>query len=159
MTSKMYRKITTAILCVSLISSPATLYAQDTSGDDTVYKLDLRITSLSEGTPAPFSGILLTTDSLTKMQVEFEKKIASMSIDLSYKDKAHKLEILSLNNRIEQEVLFRTTQINMRDAYIEELEAKFLEKDDLSPWWITASFTVGCLTTIAIAYSLQPAYN
>ena len=159
MTLKMYNKITTVLLCVSLIVTPSFLFAQTSEDTDTAYKLDLRITSLDKGQSAPFTGILLTTDSLTKMQLEFEKKIATMEVDFLYKKKQHTLQVSMLEGKLEREILFRTSQLEMRDEYIRELESKHLDKDDLSPWWITASFVVGCLTTIAIAYSLQPAYN
>jgi len=154
---KKNKSLIASLLCLSIIFASVPSYASNITSS-VGYKLDLRITTLTLGQEAPFSGVLLTTDSLTKMQLEFDKKIAEMTVDIEYKQRMYDLQLSILNKKLEQETLFRNTQINMRDSYIEELELKFLEKDDWSPLWYTTSFLVGCLTTIAIAYSLKPAY-
>ena len=51
---------------------------------DSEEKLDLRIVELDEGSPAPFDGLLLTSDLLTKMEVTSEKKLEEMKIEYDY---------------------------------------------------------------------------
>ena len=114
---------------------------------------------MNKGEVAPFAGVLLTTDSLTKMQLEFEKKIEEMEIKARYNEERYQLHLGTLGEKLQQESLFRRNEIELRDSYIQDLEEKYLEKDNLSPWWMIGSFAMGCLTTIAIAYSLQGAYK
>ena len=155
MALKMCRNLLISVLCINITLFSCPVLAETTSG----YKLDLRITSVLEGETVPFTGILLTTDSMTKIKLDFEKQLAELNLQFEYSKKESLLKLTVLEDRLEQETSFRITQIELRDAYIKELETKFLEKDDFSPWWITASFLVGCLTTIAIAYSLESAYR
>ena len=157
----MFKNTLSFLLSVSVILASFPAYSS-TSTEENPFpelSLDLRISSIKIGEKAPFGGILLTPDSLTKMQLEFEKRIETLEIKAKYDEEGYQLHIGSLGDRLEQESLFRRNEIDLRDAYIEQLEEKYLEKDNMSPWLLGGSFIVGCLTTIAIAYSLQGAYK
>lgn len=157
----MLNKALSLLLSLSVIFTPIAAYSQDTATNPGIpdVTLDLRIVSLDEGESAPFTGLLLTTDSLTKMQLEFERKVKEMETKAKYDEERYQLHLGMLNQKLQQESLFRRNEVELRNSYIEELEEKFLEKDSLSPWWMIGSFAMGCLTTIAIAYSLQGAYK
>lgn len=157
----MLNRTLSLLVSLSIVFTPFVAYSQNTATNPGVpdVTLDLRIISLDEGEVAPFTGILLTTDSLTKMQLEFEKKVKEMEIQARYNEERYQLHLGSLGEKLQQESIFRRNEIELRDSYIEDLEEKYLEKDNLSPWWMIGSFAMGCLTTIAIAYSLQGAYK
>ena len=157
----MLNRALSLLVSLSIILTPFVAHSQDTAANPGVpeVSLDLRIITLEKGETAPFKGILLTTDSLTKMQLDFEKRVREMEIQAKYSEDRYQLQISSLGLRLEQESLFRRNEVELRDAYITDLEEKYLEKDNLSPWWMIGSFAIGCLTTIAIAYSLQGAYK
>ena len=157
----MLNRTLSLLVSLSIIFTPFAAHSQSTATNPGIpdVTLDLRIVSLDEGEVAPFAGLLLTTDSLTKMQLEFEKKVKEMEIQARYNEERYQLHLGSLGEKLQQESIFRRNEIELRDSYIEDLEEKYLEKDNLSPWWMIGSFAMGCLTTIAIAYSLQGAYK
>lgn len=157
----MLNRTLSLLVSLSIVFTPFVAYSQSTATNPGVpdVTLDLRIVSLDEGEVAPFAGVLLTTDSLTKMQLEFEKKVKEMEIQARYDEERYQLHLGTLGEKLQQESIFRRNEIELRDSYIQDLEEKYLEKDNLSPWWMIGSFAMGCLTTIAIAYSLQGAYK
>jgi len=157
----MYKKTLSLLVSISIVFTPMTAYSQDVEPEPSSVEavLDLRVTAIKEGEVAPFGGVLLTTDSLTKMQAEFERKIAEMEVSAKYSNERYMLHLQTLNDRLTQESLFRRNEVELRESYIEELEEKYLEKDNLSPWMMAGTFILGCLTTIAIAYSLEGAYK
>lgn len=120
--------------------------------------LDLRIGTLKKGQKSPFDGILLTPDSLTKIQLDYEKKIEELEFTLKYDKLNLQLQLDSTKKLLSFEKTFHAEQMLLKNKYISELETRLVEKDSYTPAWVAGGFLVGCLTTIAIAYSLKAAY-
>ena len=121
------------------------------------FRLDLRIEVLDLGMEAPFSGILLTTDSLTKMQLAHKEELALLRSERDYMEQKFNLKLDALLSSWQNEKTLYAAELNAKRNYIEQLEEKTLETSDWTPVYIVSSFIVGAITTIAITYALKPA--
>lgn len=123
---------------------------------DSEEKLDLRIVELDEGSPAPFDGLLLTSDLLTKMEVTSEKKLEEMKIEYDYSILLNDALLQSISERYTIENDFLKKRIAANEEYIQKLESR-------SSSWLEYRFIggiiLGCAATVAIAYSLEGAYR
>jgi hypothetical protein len=124
---------------------------------DMDFRLDLRIEVLDMGMAAPFSGILLTTDSLTKMQLDFKEDLALLKNERDFMEQKFNLEMRAVLASWQNEKTLYTSQLSARQDYIEQLEEKLLETDDWTPVYVFSSFVVGAITSIAITYALTGA--
>jgi len=121
---------------------------------DLDFRLDLRIEVLDFGMPAPFSGFLLTSDALTKMQLEHDKELSLIKNEKNYLEQGFSLQIQAILASWQNEKLLYTTELNAKRNYIEELEEKLVGTSDWTPAYILGSFVVGAVTTVAITYAL-----
>jgi hypothetical protein len=124
---------------------------------DMDFRLDLRIEVLDIGMAAPFSGILMTTDSLTKLQLDHKEKLALLQNERDYMEQKFNLEFQALMASWQNEKTLFNAELSAKRNYIEQLEEKTLETSDWTPVYIVSSFVVGAITTIAITYALKPA--
>ncbi len=124
---------------------------------DIDFRLDLRIEVLDLGMEAPFSGILFTTDSLTKMQLKHKEELALLQNERDYMEQKFNLEMQAVLASWQNEKTLYAAELSAKRNYIEELEEKTLETSDWTPVYIVSSFVVGAITTIAITYALKPA--
>lgn len=124
---------------------------------DMDFRLDLRIEALDLGMAAPFSGILLTTDSLTKIQLDHKEELAMLRNERDYMEQKFNLEFQSMMALWQNEKTLYTTELSIKRDYIEVLEERTLETSDWTPVYIVSSFVVGAVTTIAITYALTGA--
>lgn len=131
----------------------------DTHNDalDMDFRLDLRITVLDLGMSAPFSGILLTTDSLTKMQLKHKEDLALLQNERDYMEQKFNLEMQAVLASWQNEKNLYAAELSAKRNYIEQLEEKTLETSDWTPVYIVGSFVVGAVTSIAITYALTGA--
>ena len=121
---------------------------------DLDFRLDLRIEVLDFGMIAPFSGFLLTSDALTKMQLEHDKELSLIKNEKNYLEQGFSLQIQAILASWQNEKLLYTTELNAKRNYIEELEEKLVGTSDWTPAYILGSFVVGAVTTVAITYAL-----
>ena len=141
-------KLISLFLCVTIISTPAYSLAQEP---------DYRITSVEENQPAPFKGILLTQDSLAKIESDLRTKVKVCENDCKLKLDELKL----LHNRdillIESEAKGLSQIIKTKDSRIAELE-KIVE-DSNNSWTVplvaVASFVLGVTVTVGITYAVN----
>ena len=124
---------------------------------DMDFRLDLRLEVLDMGMEAPFSGILFTTDSLTKMQLDHKEDLALLQNERDYMEQKFNLEIQAVMASWQNERTLYAAELSAKRNYIEQLEEKTLETSDWTPVYIVSSFVVGAITTIAITYALKPA--
>jgi len=124
---------------------------------DMDFRLDLRLEVLDLGMEAPFSGILFTTDSLTKMQLDHKEELALLQNERDYMEQKFNLEIQAVMASWQNERTLYAAELSAKRNYIEQLEEKTLETSDWTPVYIVSSFVVGAITTIAITYALKPA--
>ena len=124
---------------------------------DMDFRLDLRLEVLDMGMEAPFSGILFTTDSLTKMQLDHKEDLALLQNERDYMEQKFNLEMQAVMASWQNERRLYAAELSAKRNYIEQLEEKTLETSDWTPVYIVSSFVVGAITTIAITYALKPA--
>ena len=113
------------------------------------------IVSLKAGDPAPFDGVLLTTDAAAQiavdkkfedaeceLRIEYELQMQQQhyELQLSYKD----IEIMSWKDRYESMMILKTTEIErLQDLVIKQNPSK-------EPWMVALGFGIGTLTSIGI---------
>jgi len=136
------------VILISILLMSSTAEAED--------KLDLRIVELDEGVVAPFSGLLLTSDLLTKIEVTSEKKLEELKIEHDYSILMNDALLQSITDRYNIENDFLKKRIEVKDKYIKELESS---GDSWLEYRFIGGLVLGCAATIAIAYSLEGAYK
>ncbi len=145
-------------LVASLFAAPSA------SAEDTVppapllsANLDLRITGLEKGKPAPFTGILLTPDSMAK--IEYDSKL-----ELSLVKNKHMFESRRLQLKLETQEVLRLSERKMYEEIfvsqlnrIEALEQIAIDKrpDWVLPVAILTSFIIGTGVTVGITYAVN----
>tara|TARA_Y100000310_G_scaffold96596_1_gene94340 strand:+ start:3384 stop:3878 length:495 start_codon:yes stop_codon:yes gene_type:complete len=134
--------------------------AEETLDDDVLdldFRLDLRIEVLDMGMEAPFSGILFTTDALTKMQLSYDKELSLLKNEKEYMQAKFGLQLQALMASWQNEKMLYTAELNAKRNYIEDLEEKLIGTSDWTPAYMIGSFIVGAATTIAITYAITGA--
>ena len=124
---------------------------------DLDFRLDLRIEVLDMGMEAPFSGILFTTDALTKMQLSYDKELSLLKNKNEYLQARFGLQLQALMASWQNEKMLYTAELNAKRNYIEDLEEKLIGTSDWTPAYMIGSFIVGAATTIAITYAITGA--
>lgn len=118
---------------------------------------DLRVTTLNQGQKAPFSGLLLTPDSLSKIESQNKQKLLLLEND--YKFKLSRCEL-----KLDSEVALRISEQKMHEEIfnsqlrrIETLEQIAMEKkpDWVLPVAILGAFVVGVGATVGITYAVN----
>ena len=144
------KKIITTVLSVCLLAHPALVQAQDTNPD-------LSITKVAKGEKAPFAGILLTPDSLFKIESDYELKIDLLKSE-------HKFDLERLKLHLDTAESLRGSEKKMYEEIfssqlrrIETLEQISMNK---RPSWvlpvaILSSFVVGAGITVGITYAVN----
>ena len=146
------KNIIVMLLSVGLIISPTIAHADEES-----VVPDLRITELAQGERAPFAGILLTPDSLTKIENDAKLKISLL-------ENTHKFDLQKLQLQIDSEKALRLSERQMHEEIfqsqirrIESLEQIAINKrpDWVLPVAILTSFVVGAGVTVGITYAVN----
>lgn len=146
------RNIITALVLTGLIINPAIAHA-----DESNVVPDLRITELALNQRAPFAGILLTPDSLTKIENDAKLKISLL-------ENNHKFDLQKLQLQIDTEKALRLSERQMHEDIfqsqirrIESLEQIAINKrpDWVLPVAILTSFVVGAGVTVGITYAVN----
>lgn len=118
---------------------------------------DYRITSVQKSQPAPFTGILLTQDSLAKIESDLQTKVKICKNNCTLQLE----EIKLLHNRdillVQSEVDSLNQIIKTKDSRVIELE-KIIE-DNSNSWTVplvaVASFVLGVTMTVGITYAVN----
>ena len=146
------KNIIAILLSVGLIISPTMAHAEEEN-----VVPDLRITELAQGDRAPFAGILLTPDSLTKIENDTKLKISLL-------ENNHKFDLQKLQLQIDAEKTLRLSARQMHEQIfqsqirrIESLEEIAINKrpDWVLPVAILTSFVVGAGVTVGITYAVN----
>ena len=119
--------------------------------------LDLRVTDLDEGAAAPFAGILLTGDAMTKIRYDHALSLSLAESNFNFSLQRVQLQLdaeqaLRLSERTMHEEIF---QSQLRR--IESLEEIAINKrpDWVLPVAILTSFVVGAGVTVGITYAVN----
>ena len=137
-----------------MVASPITAYADETEAPVVP---DLRITGLSQGERAPFTGILLTPDALSKVENDAKLEISLLKTQ-------HEFGIQRLQLKLDAEQALRSSEKKLHEDLfqsqlrrIESLEEIAINKrpDWVLPVAILTSFVVGSAVTVGITYAVN----
>ena len=147
----MWSKITSLILCFSLVYAPVCL------AEDPLPKR--KITGLSKGEHAPYTGVLL--DNIAAARVFSDKKYLEEQFDLKLqyelgKQKA-KLDLTIQSQKASLDALQEkhATLMNIKDEEIKRLSDLAAGKEDYTTWWAVGGVLVGISLTIAVVYAID----
>ena len=152
------KKMFTFIMALSFLSYSTPAFSEEPPPPAPLtLNLDLRVTPLVLGQSAPFPGILLTTDAMTKMQYDH-------SFEISLLKNTHNYNVRSLQLRFDAEHSLRQTEKELYETLlvsrlerIQKLEELAITKrpDWVMPVAILSSFVVGAAVTVGITYAVN----
>ena len=123
--------------------------------EDTEYETNYDVTSIKAGDPAPFDGVLLSTEAAAKIAVDRKFADASCDLRIGYElhlqEEKYKLqldfkdiELQSWKDKHESMMILKTAE-NAR------LEKLILEQNPTKePWMVALGFGIGTLTSLGI---------
>ena len=157
------KRLIATIVATSLLLSSSPAFCEDvtppapTPPAPLTLNLDLRVAPLTLGQEAPFSGVLLTTDAMTKMQYDH-------SLELSLLKSQHDFSLQTLQLQFDAEQSLRQTERSLHETIlssrlerIQNLEELAIAKrpDWVLPVAILGSFVVGAAVTVGITYAVN----
>jgi len=148
----MWSKIISLILCFSLVYTPVCL-AENTPIPKG------KITGLSKGEHAPYTGVLL--DNIAAAKIFSDKKYLKEQFDLKLqyelgKQKARlDLTIQSQKASLDSLQEKHTTLMKLKDDEIKRLSDLAAGKEDYTTWWTVGGVIVGIGLTIAVVYAVD----
>ena len=148
----MWNRIISLILCFSLVYAPVCL-AEDTPIPKG------KITGLSKGEHAPYTGVLL--DNIAAAKIFSDKKYfeEQWELKLQYelgKQKA-RLDLTIQSQKASLDALQEkhTTLMKLKDDEIKRLSDLAAGKEDYTTWWAVGGVVVGIGLTIAVVYAVD----
>ena len=148
----MWNRIISLILCFSLVYAPVCL-AENTPIPKG------KITGLSKGEHAPYTGVLL--DNIAAAKVFSDKKYLEEQFELKLqyelgKQKARlDLTIQSQKASLDSLQEKHTTLMKLKDDEIKRLSDLAAGKEDYTTWWAAGGIIVGIGLTIAVVYAVD----
>ena len=116
-----------------------------------------KYTELKQGEPAPYTGILLTKESIAKIYADQESEIAKLKIDHEYQLNASILSAKAkydlLDTRYKLDIEMYQAMIENRDNAIKKLPA--YSQGYKADWSMIGGFVLGSTLTVGIVYSLN----
>ena len=147
------KNIIATALALCLAVSPLVANADDS----TPVVPDLRITGLAKDERAPFTGVLLTPDALSKIENDAKLEISLLKTQ-------HEFSLQRLQLKLDAESALRISEKKLHDDIfqsqlrrIESLEEIAINKrpDWVLPVAILTSFVVGAGVTVGITYAVN----
>jgi len=135
-------------MSIAMFVAPITSIAQEG---------DFRITGVKKGQKAPFTGILLTKDSLSKIESDLNLKIDlcenKCKLDLEAMALSHSKDVSILRAEIDGLTQF----VDVKNKRIKALEEVIHERDAswFTPVVAISSFILGVITTVGITYAVN----
>ena len=141
-------KLLSILLSMAMFVAPITAIAQEG---------DFRITGVKKGQKAPFAGILMTKDSLTKIESDLKLKISlcenKCKLDLEAMALSHSKDVSILKAEVDGLTQF----VDVKNRRIRALEEVIHERDAswFTPVVAISSFVLGVITTVGITYAVN----
>ena len=141
-------KLLSILLSMVMFVAPITAIAQEG---------DFRITGVKKGQKVPFTGILMTKDSLTKIESDLNLKIDlcenKCKLDLEAMALSHSKDVSILKAEIDGLSQF----VDVKNKRIRALEEVIHERDAswFTPVVAISSFVLGVITTVGITYAVN----
>ena len=157
----MMNKLIAALCTFLLITTPVLVHADVSSPESTL--TPGKVTQLSEGQSAPFSGILLSDDAAARLygDLKFTEKECQLRLDRELKLNTTQLtaQLDALKLRFDVEVTRSESLLSIKNERI-----KFLE-DNWSPpawyesgeFWFALGVASGILVTVGAGYAIGQA--
>jgi hypothetical protein len=141
----MVKKILSLYL-ISFLILPSLAIAEEPTYD---------VTTIKEGDPAPFDGVLLTHEAAAKIVVEKKFEDAECDLRIGYELTMQEyrfelqlqtkdVELMSWKDRYEQMMILKTSE----NDRLQELVLK--RKPGNEPWMVALGFGIGTLTSLGI---------
>ena len=141
----MVKKILSLYL-VSFLILPSLAIAEESTYD---------VTTIKQGDPAPFDGVLLTHEAAAKIVVEKKFEDAECDLRIGYELTMQEyrfelqlqtkdIELMSWKDRYEQMMILKTSE----NDRLQELVLK--RKPGNEPWMVALGFGIGTLTSLGI---------
>ena len=153
----MKNKILSILLSVVLICLPFSVYAGEADPDDSLIN-DGKVTVLSQGAKAPFTGILFDIPAATKLKLdkEFAQKEFELKLDLEKKllTTEHNLKLGIVQTNFDSLKTKHDTLMNIKSEEIDRLQE--LIKDNPNDWnqlWFIGGIVTGCLLSLGVYYA------
>lgn len=116
-----------------------------------------KYTELKQGEPAPYAGILLTKEAVSKIYVDQESEIAKLKIEHEYQLNTSKLSAETkyslLDTRYKLDVKMYQAMIENRDDAIKKLPV--YSQGYKADWSMIGGFVLGSVITVGIVYSID----
>jgi len=153
-------KLFAMITAVGILFSTTPTFAEDTPPAPPApltLNLDLRVTPLALGQAAPFEGVLLTPDAMTKMQYDHALELSLLRARLGFDMQSVQLRFDAEQSLRQSERELYETMLTSRLERIQHLEEIAIAKrpDWVLPVAILGSFVVGAAVTVGITYAVN----
>ena len=153
----MWSKILSILLSVVLICLPFSVYAGEADPDDSLIN-DGKVTVLSQGAKAPFTGILFDIPAATKLKLdkEFAQKEFELKLDLEKKllTTEHNLKLGIVQTNFDSLKTKHDTLMNIKSEEIDRLQELVKKSpNDYNHWWFVGGIIAGCLLSIGVYYA------
>ena len=153
----MKNKVLSILLSVVLICLPFSVYAGETDPDDSLIN-DGKVTVLSQGAKAPFTGILFDIPAATKLKLdkEFAQKEFELKLDLEKKllTTEHNLKLGIVQTNLDSLKTKHDTLMKIKSEEIDRLQE--IIKDNPNDWnqvWFIGGIVGGCLLSLGVYYA------
>tara|TARA_B100000131_G_scaffold148855_1_gene144563 strand:+ start:6362 stop:6841 length:480 start_codon:yes stop_codon:yes gene_type:complete len=153
----MYKKTLSIILAFLMTAIPVFAHAEEAS--PTVPSLSGRVTDLSLGQPAPYSGVLLDPIAASRMLVD--QKYLKLETELKLRkefqsqlaSKRLAFDLLKSEHDALKKIHVETLKI--RDQQITDLNLLLKEEmgSDNTHWWVLGGVAIGIVLSIATFYA------
>lgn len=141
-------KLLSILMSIAIFVAPITSIAQEG---------DFRITGVKKGQKVPFTGILMTKDSLSKIESDLILKVElcenKCKLDLEAMALSHSKDVSILRAEIDGLTQF----VDVKNRRIKALEEVIHERDAswFTPVVAISSFILGVITTVGITYAVN----
>ena len=116
-----------------------------------------KYTELKQGETAPFSGVLLTKESIAKIYVDQEVEIKKLRTECTYQLSSQELTLKTkydlLDKRYKLDIEMYDAMIQNRDNAIKKLPV--YTQGYKSDWSMIGGFILGSVITVGIVYSID----
>ena len=142
------KKVLVTVLSLGLVFLPGVALAQDG---------DFLITSVEKGEPAPFTGILLTQESLSKIEAENALNLKICKNDCKLRLDEQRLLLERDISLLQSEIGGLNSIMLVKNKRIDELEE--IIEDSNNSWTVpiiaVASFVLGVSITVGVTYAVN----
>tara|TARA_R110000824_G_scaffold14605_5_gene62115 strand:+ start:4236 stop:4715 length:480 start_codon:yes stop_codon:yes gene_type:complete len=153
----MLNKILALLLSFTLIFIPCVAYAGDPNPDD-MLNINGKITVISKGSSAPYTGILFDIPAATKLKLDKQFAAKEFQLKLEFQKKLliaeHTLKLGNLQVKYDSLKNKTTSLLQIKDTEIGKLQELVKKSpNDYTSWWFVGGIIIGCLLSVGVYYA------